>query len=135
MTCFVHGTKVNKVYAEAGQLFTLTLASGKPATLFKEGWAKIIRGFVEKGCYGFSLLLSPQNSYIEAGHGAVTPAFRMLRQEGHKCLANGSYIVSSNQLELRKGDLVSKKKKQIMLKSESQGDSIWRWSLWEVIRS
>lgn len=108
MTCFVHGIKVNKVYAEAGQLFTLILASGKPATLFKEGWAKVIRGFMEKGCYGFSLLLSPQNSYIEAGHRVVTPAFRMLRQEGHKCLANVSYIVSSNQLELCKETFLKK---------------------------
>lgn len=110
MTCFVHGIKVNKVYAEAGQLFTLTLASGKPATMFKEGRVKVIEASWKKTAMDFFLLLSPQNSYIEAGHGAVIPAFWMLRLEGHECLANVSYIVSSNQLELLKETLSQKRR-------------------------
>lgn len=79
VTCFVHGTKVNKVYAEAGQSFTLQLPSWRPATVFKEGWARVIGSFTEKSCYSFFFLLPPQNSFVEAGHRSIISAFQMLR--------------------------------------------------------
>ena len=69
LTCFVHGIKVNKVYAEAGQLFTLTLASGKPATMFKEGRAKVIEASWKKTAMDFLCFYPLKIHILKLGTG------------------------------------------------------------------